>query len=475
MADIKTGDVIEGVVAAYASGGEGVIKVDRFPIFVPFALVGELVRARVIFAKKDVAFGELVEVVSPSPDRVKPVCPYYGRCGGCDLQHMSLPLQHAVKRDAVRDAFKKIAGIEVEVPLPVAGAPLAYRNKLALPFAKNSRSGRVYLGFYERRSHKVVPIKWCAACGEWTGELIEALMSWANDFGISVYDETARRGLLRHAVARMLERLSLTLAVNGEDIPHADELIDRLKQKFGEFCLYVSPNTKNTNVIFGDGVRLIYGEEKPQNLGKFSAVISPKSFLQVNSEVRDMLYDGVAAALDGYEGDVVELYSGVGLLTAQLALRSAARFTCVEIEPSATRDAKELMKRLSLEDRVECVNGDALKFMQGLKSQDGASECAQENEQNSGIFGDTHVPKSNGGARILLVDPPRKGCAKEVLEAAIGAGFEKIVYISCDPNTLARDAGILKGSYDVADIRLYDMFPQTAGVETLCVLKRKQN
>ncbi len=448
MADIKTGDVIEGVVAAYASGGEGVIKVDKFPIFVPFALVGELVRARVTFAKKDVAFGELVEVVSPSPDRVKPVCPYFGRCGGCDLQHMSIPLQHDVKRDAVRDAFKKIAGIDVEVPLPRAGAPLAYRNKLALPFAKNSRSGRVYLGFYERRSHKVVPIKWCAACGEWTGELIEALMSWANDFGISVYDETTRRGLLRHAVARMLERLSLTLVVNGDDIPHADELIDRLKQKFGEFCLYVSQNTKNTNVIFGDTVKLIYGEEKPQNLGKFSAVISPKSFLQVNSEVRDMLYDGVATALDGYEGDVVELYSGIGLLTAQLALRSAARFTCVEIEPAATRDAKELMKRLYLEDRVKCVNGDALKFMQGLKSQD--------------------------GARILLVDPPRKGCAKEVLEAAIGTGFEKIVYISCDPNTLARDAGILKGSYAVADIRLYDMFPQTAGVETLCVLKSRK-
>ncbi len=449
VADIKSGDIIEGVVSSFASGGEGVIKADRFPIFVPFALVGEVVRARVTFAKKDVAFGELLEVVSPSPDRVKPVCPYFGKCGGCDLQHMSLRLQHEVKRDAVRDAFGKFAGMKVDVPLPIAGAPYAYRNKLALPFSFNKRSGRVTLGFYERRSHKVVPIKWCPACGEWTGDLIDALMSWANEYGISVYDEGTRRGLLRHAVARMLKMLSLTLVINGDDIPHADALIERLKQKFGEFCLYISSNTQNTNVIFGDSVKLVYGEEKPQNLGKFSAVISPKSFLQVNSEVRDMLYDGVAAALEGYDGDVVELYSGVGLLTAQLALRSKARFTCAEIESSATRDAKELMERLSLGDRVECINIDALKFMRGFKA--------------------------NDGARILLVDPPRKGCAREVLEAAMEAGFERIVYISCDPMTLARDAGILKDSFDVSEIRLYDMFPQTAGVETLCVFERKKN
>lgn len=448
MADIKKGDILEGVVADLASGGEGVIKVDGFPVFVPFAIAGEKVRARVTYVKKDVAFGELVEVIAPSEDRVKPVCPYFGKCGGCDIQHMRIPLQAELKRGAVQNAFRKVAGMCVDVQTPISGEPWEYRNKLALPFAYNKTSGRVSLGFFERRSHKVVPIKWCAACGEWSGQLIEAICAWANKFRISVYDETSGKGLLRHAVARMLDNLSLTLVINGDEIPHMDALIEELKERFDDFCLYVSPNKKNTNVIFGDEARLVFGEEKKQNLGTIQAVISPKSFLQVNGEIRDKLYDGAASALLGFEGDIVELYSGTGILTAQLATRLKVNITAVEIESSATRDAVALTKELGLEDRVKCVNGDALHFMLGL-----------------------------GGAfdkrRALLLDPPRKGCAREVLEAAIKAGFDKIVYISCDPQTLARDAAILKEHYAPILIQPYDMFPQTAEIETLCVFEKK--
>lgn len=444
---LKKGDVVEGEVVDFASGGEGIIKIDRFPIFVSFAIVGETVRARVTFAKKDCAFAELVEIIEPSPKRVKPTCPYFGKCGGCDLLHISKDLQLALKRDAVQDALRKIAGIYVDVPLPIAGGSEGYRNKLSLPFAFNKVSGRVSLGFYERRSHKVVPIKWCAACGEWTADLISTITEWANDVHASVYDETTGKGLLRYAVARIIDSLSLTLVINGDEIPRFKELIYRLKEHFPDICVYVSVNKKRTNVIFGEDAKLVYGRELPQSLGRFYTVVSPKSFLQVNNDIRDKLYDSVAAALDGFSGEIVELYSGIGLLTAQLALRLNAKIVSVEIEPSAVRDAQTLINSLGVEDRVKCVRDDALDFMQKLSCE----KCR----------------------RVLILDPPRKGCDGRVLQAAINAGFEKIIYISCNPQTLSRDAGILKAAYELNSVQPFDMFPGTAEVETLCVFDLK--
>lgn len=446
MIDIKTGDVLEGRIADFASGGEGVLKIDKYPIFVPFVLEGETARVRVTYVKKDCAFGELVEIIEQSEDRVKPVCPYFGRCGGCDLQHANIEYQLRLKRETVRGALKKIAGIEADVPLPIEGKSFAYRNKLALPFAQNRVSGRVYLGFYERRSHRAVPIKWCATCGPWAADVIEILTDWANKFGISVYDEASGKGLLRHAVARMLDSLSLTVVVNGEDIPYQRELEKALREKFPDFCLYACKNTKRTNAIFGDTVKKLCGEERPQNLGKVSAVTSPKAFLQVNNEMRDALYDGVAEALNGFDGTLIELYSGAGILTAQLATRLNVRIVSVEIEPSASKNAADLMKKLGLEDRVKCVTDDAMRFMIGLKSIE--------------------------GRRALILDPPRRGCDREVLERAMDVRFERIAYASCEPQTLARDAAILKEKYAIEAVRTYDMFPQTAGVETLVVFAR---
>lgn len=447
MIDIKIGDVLQGRVSAFASGGEGIVKIDRFPVFVPFALVGEIVRAKLTHLKKDCGFGELVQVLSPSDDRVKPICPYFFKCGGCDLQHMREGLRLELKRDAVRDAFRKICGLDVDVPLPVSGAQTGYRNKLALPFAKNARSGRVYLGFFERRSHKVVPIKWCPACGEWTGDLIEALTSWATEFGASVYDEASGEGLLRHAVARMTDRLSLTIVANGDALPHLDALERKLQAKFQDFCLYISPNRKRTNVIFGDEVRLVCGLERDVRLGKFSAPLSPKAFLQVNDEIRDKLYDAVSDALASFDGDIAELYSGAGILTAELALRlPSSRITSVEIEPSATRSAAALMRKLGLDGRVDVICGDALAYMQKA------------------------APTSR--PRALILDPPRRGADKEILTGALSAGFERIIYISCNPQTLARDAAILRDGYALSSVKTFDMFPMTKDVETLCVFER---
>ncbi|MDE5601873.1 MAG: 23S rRNA (uracil(1939)-C(5))-methyltransferase RlmD, partial [Clostridia bacterium] len=297
--DLIVGDIIQGTVSDFGSEGEGVIKLDGFPIFVPYAIKGEEVRARITFVKKSCAFGEVVEVITPSQDRIKPLCPYFSKCGGCDLQHISSHLQLEIKRDAVRVALRKIANLDIDVPLPVRLNDWEYRNKISLPFAYNGRSKRVSLGFFEKRSHKVVPLKWCPLHGEWASKLIEVVTAWANAYEVSVYDESTHKGLLRHIVARMLDTLSVTVVINGNRLPKAVELIESLKAKFDGVTVYISENTRPNNVIFGDSVKLIYGRENKQNLGAFKAVVSPKSFLQIIYKVRDESYGRAADALSG--------------------------------------------------------------------------------------------------------------------------------------------------------------------------------
>ncbi|MDE6060578.1 MAG: 23S rRNA (uracil(1939)-C(5))-methyltransferase RlmD [Clostridia bacterium] len=476
--DLIVGDIIQGTVSDFGSDGEGVIKLDGFPIFVPYTIKGEEVRARITFVKKACAFGEVVEILSPSPDRVKPLCPYFEKCGGCDLQHISTPLQREIKRDTVRVALRKFANLDTNVPLPVRLNDWEYRNKIALPFAYNGRSKRVSLGFYEKRSHKVVPLKWCPLHGDWASKLIEVVMVWANEYGVSVYDEATHKGLLRHIVARMLDTLSVTIVINGSRLPKAAELIEGLKAKFDGVTVYISENTRPNNVIMGDEVRLIYGRENKQNLGAFKAVVSPKSFLQVNSKVRDAIYDMAADALSGFDGDIIELYSGVGLLTAQIALRLPnSKITAVEIERSSHDDAVALMKSLGLNDRVKNVCDDAAHFLSSLPKENAQSKESAINKSKldesiinspyylGGMFDNDRVHHA------LILDPPRRGCDESVLRAA---SFERIVYISCNPQSLARDLKTLSDSYDVISVTPFDMFPQTANVETLVCLSNKK-
>ena len=475
--DLIVGDIIQGTVSDFGSDGEGVIKLDGFPIFVPYAIEGEEVRARITFVKKACAFGEVVEILAPSPDRIKPLCPYFGRCGGCDLQHISSHLQREIKRDTVRVALKKFANLEADVPLPVRLNDWEYRNKISLPFAYNGRSKRVSLGFYEKRSHKVVPLKWCPLHGDWASKLIEVVTTWANANEVSVYDESTHKGLLRHIVARMLDTLSVTVVINGSRLPRAAELIESLKAKFDGVTVYISENTRPNNVIMGDDVKLIYGSEKKQNLGAFKAVVSPKSFLQVNSKVRDAIYDMAANALSDFDGDIIELYSGVGLLTAQLALRlPKSKITAVEIEESSHNNAVALMQSLGLHDRVKNICDDAAHFLCSLSKENTRSkECSIDKSKLDDSI--TSSPYYLGGMfddefpkRALILDPPRRGCDESVLRAA---AFERIVYVSCNPQSLARDLKILSDSYDVVSVTPFDMFPQTANVETLVLLSKK--
>ncbi len=477
MLTVAVGDVIEGEVCDFASEGEGIVKIGSYAVFVPFAIKGEIIRARVRYAKKDYAFADLIEVEKPSPERIKPKCTYYGTCGGCDLQHVSRECQLKIKKTNVENALKKTGGLDVKVDDVVRLNDWEYRNKIALPFGYKRKTGRVTLGFFEKRSHSVVPMKWCALHGDWAAKLIEIVTDWANSNHISVYDETKGEGILRHVVARNLDTLSVSLVVNSHFVPKLAELCQALEKEFAGVCVYVSENTKNTNVIFGSSVKLVYGKEKKQNLGVFDAVVSPLSFLQVNNDVRDAIYDEVCKELASFEGDVLELYSGVGLLTAQLAKRLPdANITSVEIEPSAVDNAKSLMKSLALDKRVKCVCDDALNFVDSMskkqeKSVDLQAELPDEITSSPLYLGEKRQKQANKPLALVL-DPPRRGCDKAVLDSAISANIDKIIYVSCNPQTLARDLKILSQAYDVVRVSPFDMFPQTSNVETLTVLNR---
>ncbi len=473
MLNVCVGDVIEGEVVDFASEGEGVVKIDAYTVFVPFAIKGEVVRARVCHAKKDYAFANLIEVLSTSNDRIKPKCTYYGRCGGCDLQHLSSGAQLDIKRQSVITALRKVGGLNVPVDEVVRLNDWEYRNKIALPFGYRSKSARVVLGFYEKRSHSVVPMKWCPLHGEWASMLIADVTEWANTNKISVYDEITRKGLLRHLVARKLDTLIVTLVINGERVPKISELCQKLEEHFKDVCVYVNVNTQNTNAIFGKEIKLVCGKERKQNLGAYEAVVSPMSFLQVNNDVRDAIYDDVCGVLKDFDGDIVELYSGVGLLTAQIATRlKDSSITAVEIVPSATQNADALMKSLSLDGRVKNVCADALDFMASLENDEDCDIDDLPNEITSSPYYLGEQRKSIR-ARALILDPPRKGCDMRVLEGAKKAKFDKIVYVSCNPQTLARDLKILSSDYDVVRVTPYDMFPQTSNCEVLCHLVRR--
>lgn len=444
---MRKGDVLTVDIIDFGANGEGVAKVDGIPVFIPMAIKGEMVEVKIVHAKKDFAFGEIVKIIKPSENRVKPKCIHFGKCGGCDLQHVDYQAQKQIKLNAVSNTLRKIAGIQTEISAIFSGEPYYYRNKLALPFGM--KGDKVVVGFYEKQTHRIVPLKDCPLHGEWLRPLIKEVTEWATVNEISVYNEKSGKGLLRHLVARKLDTLSVTIVVNGNSIPQCKDLYERLKSVFKTVAIYVSINKENTNVILGDNAKLVNGDEVKQSLGGFMAKISPLSFLQVNTAVMQTLYDEVAKRLDG-EKSLLELYSGVGLLTAQILTRlKELRITAVEIEKSAVADAKKLMADLGLSDRAEEICADASEFIDKSKSEKGVL-C---------------------GFDSVILDPPRKGCDGEVLNAINESGVKKIVYVSCNPATLARDLKLLT-NYQIVDINLFDLFAQTSHIETLVSLKK---
>ena len=441
--DLQKNDKIEATIESLGYRGEGVARIDRVPVFIVGALPGERVRAHVLLVKKDYAVAKLEEVLAPSPDRVRPACPYFGKCGGCNLQHLAYGAQLGYKRDSVRDALRKIARIDAGVSPCVASENIyGYRNKLSLPVRRGKEGAEV--GLFAYNSHRIVEIGDCPLQTERIRALIPKLRALAAYY--EPYDEESGRGVLRHLVVRDLGgRISLTAVATRV-------VADKLRQACAEMQigadeLWLNVNNARGNVIMGNETRLVSGAPALHTVMGLPTSVHPKGFLQVNQNVADKLYGALVAAAKELAPDLtIDAYSGGGTLTALLA-PYAKETVGVEIEPAASASAAELTARLGL-STVRNVCGDCAKVLPDL------------------------IKTAQGGRTMIVLDPPRGGCDRTVVDAVNSSAAADVLYVSCNPATLARDLALLT-NYAIRSITPYDMFPQTCHCEVLTALQRK--
>lgn len=445
-------EYVEITIDSYGEKGEGVGRYNGLAVFVPFAIVGERVRAKIILSKKSYAVGKLVEIIESSPERVSPPCPYFTKCGGCQLMHMSESEQRRFKRQKVSDSMQRIAKLDVVVDKVVSGEKsLRYRNKLQMPLT-SSQNGGLVGGFYAPFSHRIVPIDDCLIQTKTSIEVFRKVKEFADENGISGYDEKVFSGLLRHLVLRVADSgILATVVINGKRLPKCEKLVEKLETLSTPFGLYVNENTENTNVVTGKRFTHVSGLKElcfSDDGIKYSVL--PQSFLQVNDEIKDRLYADCLRLAEIDENTVaINAYSGAGLLTA-LAAKRAKLAIGIEIVAEATENADKLKERNGIKN-MRNINGD----------------CAEKLPQVVKEFANEKT--------VLLLDPPRKGVDEKTLATVLQASPEKIAYISCNPSTLARDVGILKEKYDVLSVTPYDMFPQTSHVETVVVMSAIKN
>lgn len=450
MPALEKNRIYRAHIDGYSSEGLGIARIDGQVVFVHGAIRGETCDVLVMKVLKNAAFGKIAALAEPSPARRQPDCPYYGRCGGCDFRHMSYEEELWAKRARVQDALTRIGGAEITVE-DILGAeqPLHYRNKSIYPI---SPAGEV--GFYRARSHQVVHVEHCLIQKPEADALAQAVRDYIARFQVEPYNEATGRGLLRHLYVRTScrgESLACLL-VNGSRLPHEQELVDMLRAAAPGVCgVVLGENTRRGNAILGDRYRTLWGRDYlTDTLCGLELRLSVPSFYQVNHDQAQRLYEKALeyAGLTGREL-AVDLYCGAGTITQVLA-RRARHVIGGEIVPEAIRDAEESARRNGVEN-VEFLCGDASRL---------AAELRQR-----GLRPD-----------VICVDPPRKGLAPDVVEAAASMTPGRIVYVSCDPATLARDvARFAPLGYRPVRACAVDLFPGTAHVETVCLLSKLQS
>jgi len=433
-------------IEGYTSEGLGVARIDGQAVFVHRALRGEDCDVLILKVLKNAAFGKAVRVYEPSPHRVEPDCPYYGRCGGCDFRHMGRTEELAAKRQRVQDALRRIGGSAVTVEGIDGGAPLHYRNKSQYPVAADGS-----VGFYKARSHQVVPVAQCLIQKPQADAAAQALRTYIASCGVSCYDEKTRRGLVRYLYIRTngAGQSLICVVVNGKKLPGEEELVRLLRQAAPETVgVVLGVNTQPTGAVLGTEYRTLWGADVlTDTLCGLTFRLSVPSFYQVNREMAERLYARAVefAGLTGTE-TVLDLYCGAGTIT-QVMARHAGRVIGAEIVPEAIEDAKANAKRNNVEN-VEFFCGDASAVAADLAAR--------------GLRPD-----------VICVDPPRKGLAPEVVRAAAQMAPQRIVYVSCDPATLARDVKLFgQEGYEAVRAAAVDMFPGTANVETVVLLSK---
>ena len=450
MEALEKGSVYTAVIDGYSSEGLGIARVNGAVVFVPHAVRGEEIDLRITKVMKTSYAGEIVKIHNPSPERMEPECPYAGKCGGCAYRHLTYPEELWAKRQRVQDALTRIGGLELTVE-EILGAknPEHYRNKSQYPVGADGS-----IGFFQARTHKVVPIRRCLIQTEAADRTAQAVGEWMRRYKISAYDETTGKGLVRHVCVRVNRKGEslCCVVVNGNKVPREPELAAYVTAAVPHTVgVLLNSNTRRGNVVLGDKYRTLFGRNYLMDtLCGLEFKLSMPSFYQVNRDQAEVLY-GKALEFAGLTGNetVLDLYCGIGTITLCLA-KAAKRVIGAEIVPPAIRDAKENALRNHIEN-AEFFCGDAADIAAKLES--------------DGLRPD-----------VVTVDPPRKGLAPEVIASVAAMGPEKVVYVSCDPATLGRDVKIFREfGYEAKRAAAVDMFPGTAHVETVVLLSRETN
>ncbi len=444
--------IYEAVITDYTSEGQGVAHVEGCAVFIPNAVFGETVRVRIEKAAKTWASGKIVELVDRSPHRINRDCPVAKLCGGCSFRHLDYAEETRLKAERVRNCLNRIGGENLEA-LPILAAPACdgYRNKAQYPVAMKGK--KAIAGFFRAGTHQVVENDRCLLLPEEMDRVRDIVMAHVNRHHISVYDEAAHKGLLRHIYVRrgaVSGQVLVCLVVNGRNFPRQEALIEALKAVPGFATLVLSVNQKPGNTILGDECITLYGPGYIEDtLCGLNFRLSPRSFYQVNHHQAQRLYEAAIAQAEITKNDLVlDLYCGVGTITLAMA-GSAGKVMGVEVVPQAVEDARDNARRNGIEN-AEFFCGDA-------------GQAALELEKQ-GIRPD-----------VVVVDPPRKGLNADTIEALDRFSPRRIVYVSCDPATLARDVALLKQrGYALKSAQAVDLFPKCAHVETVALLSRQK-
>ena len=481
MAQYSKNDIVTVKIEDIGTEGEGIGKLEGFTLFVKDAVMGDVVEARLVKVKKNYAYARLEKVLTSSPLRVKPVCPYHKQCGGCQIQAMSYEAQLQFKENKVKNNLVRIGGFDQlfieSVMEPVVGMeqPWHYRNKAQFPVGTD-KDGRIITGFYAGRTHSIIANTDCALGVEENEPILQKVLAYMQNEKVSAYDETTGQGLVRHILIRKgftFGEIMVCLVINGKSLPKEDRLVSTLREIPGMTSIWLNYNTKNTNVIMGTEGRVLWGQNtitdvihrrsiEEINSGKdclrydskenapqgITFAISPLSFYQVNPIQTEKLYS-LALEYAGLTGEetVWDLYCGIGTISLFMA-QCAKEVHGVEIVPQAIEDARKNAERNHIENATFYVGK--------------AEEVLPRLYEEEHIFAD-----------VICVDPPRKGCDEACLNTIIKMAPKRIVYVSCDSATLARDLKYLcENGYEIRKVRAVDQFGQTVHTETVCLLSK---
>lgn len=453
MIPFHKNDSIELEITAMSSEGAGIGRRDGVAVFVPLTAIGDRAQVKIVKVAKNCAYGILTELLAPSPDRQEPDCPCFRKCGGCVYRHISYAAERGIKEERVRDAIRRIGGFENLAIRPIVGGDTrcGYRNKAQIPLGL-SPEGKLLLGFYAKHSHRIVDAPACPLQPPEFNVITDLFRRWFEEYGDTVYKEETHKGVLRHLYLRYGERtgqIMVCVVINGDKLRHADKLAAMLKLNVPSVSSFIlNTNTERTNVILGKKCRTVFGSDTIEDeLCGLRFSLSPLSFYQVNRTQAERLYEKAAeyAGLTGEE-TLLDLYCGTGTIGLSMA-HKAKKLIGVEIIEAAVENARENAERNGVTN-AEFLCGDAAKA---------AALLLERGEKPD----------------VVILDPPRKGCDQELIAATARMEPERIVYVSCDPATLARDLQrfSLLG-YQPQEATPFDLFPATSHVETVVLMSK---